>query len=64
MGLTVFAGSYIAFCFIIAYLGREVFIGFWGVLILSVFFTPLLTAILILIFRPKPKKSKLEDLGY
>lgn len=57
-------GAYIIFCFLVAYIGRDVKIGFWGVLVMSIFLTPLLMAILILLLRPKAKTKKLnwEDL--
>lgn len=56
----VFIGVYLVFCLIIALLGRNVLVGFWGVLVISIFLTPLLTAILILFFKPKLRKKKLS----
>lgn len=49
---------YISFCVLVAYAARNVTIGFWGVLLMSLFLTPLLTAILIIILRPKVRRRK------
>jgi len=63
-GLTLYTmiGTYITFCIIVAFLGRHVAVGFWGVFILCLFLTPFVPAILILLFKPKPKVKSLEDL--
>ena len=58
MTFSVFVAFYLTFCLIVAFLGRKVSIGFWGVLIMSIFLTPLLTAIFIVLFRPKAKKKE------
>ncbi len=52
---------YLIFCVLVAYAGRQVAIGFWGVLVMSIFLTPLLTAILIVILRPRSKKKKKDE---
>jgi len=49
---------YVTFCLLVAYAGRNTRIGFFGVLIFSVFMTPLLVAILIVFFQPTKKKRK------
>lgn len=50
-------GVYLAFCLLVAFSGRKVRIGFWGVLVLSILITPLIAAILIVILRPKLKEK-------
>lgn len=62
MTFYVLVTTYITFCLIVAFLGRNVSIGFWGVLILGVLLTPLTPAILILLFKPKAKKKKQDYL--
>lgn len=54
----VLLSIYLTFCVLVAWSARNVAIGFWGVLILSIFLTPLLTAILAVIFSPQSKKKK------
>jgi hypothetical protein len=46
---------YLGFCILVAYGGRDSRVGFLGVLFLSVFFTPLLTAIMLLLFQTRKK---------
>lgn len=58
MTFYVLVTTYIVFCLLVAYLGRNVSIGFGGVLILGVLLTPLTPAILILLFKPKAKRKK------
>ena len=55
---------YFGFCFAVAYAGRNVTIGFWGVLVMSIFFTPLVTALFIVVLRPKYKKREKRELDY
>ena len=59
--LTIFLIIYILFCLLVASAAKNVTIGFWGVLIMSIFLTPLLTAILVLILRPQPKEKKKRE---
>lgn len=58
MTFYVLVTTYIVFCLLVAYLGRNVSIGFWGILILGVLLTPLTPAILTLLFKPKAKRKK------
>jgi fucose permease len=46
---------YLFFCILVAIAGSNAKIGFWGVLFMSLFLTPLFTAILIVILRPRKK---------
>jgi hypothetical protein len=48
---------YLGFCVLVAYGGRASRVGFLGVLFLSVFFTPLLTAILVLLFQSRKEEN-------
>jgi len=50
---------YLGFSILVAYSGKKVIIGFWGLLFMCIFLTPLLTAILIVLL--KPRREKLED---
>ncbi len=52
---------YLIFCFLVAYIGRDAFMGFFGVFILSILITPILAAILIILVRPKPERKKQPD---
>lgn len=45
------------FCFLVALYGRNIAAGFWGMLIMSVLLTPLITGLLYLLFR-RPKSRK------
>ena len=54
----VFIVAYATFCLLVAFAGRRTRIGFFGVLIFSIFMTPLLVAILIVFFQPDPYKAK------
>jgi len=62
--LSLYIGVYVFFCVLVALAARNVAIGFWGVLVLSIFITPLLAAIFVLILKPKPKKKKRRDIDY
>ena len=44
---------YLFFCWAVAYAGKNTRLGFWGVLLLSIFLTPLLIAIFIVLFQPR-----------
>lgn len=55
MGI-VFILVYAIFCLLVAWAGRNSVMGFFGVLVLSIFVTPLLTAILLALFRQRRKK--------
>lgn len=48
---------YLGFCVLVANAAKRVAIGFWGVLVLSIILTPLVTAILAVIFKPRQEKS-------
>lgn len=61
LGLLISLGIYLSFCILVAYVGRRAFIGFWGVFVMSILLTPLLTAILIVLLRPRRRKKRLED---
>jgi uncharacterized membrane protein len=50
--------TYVLFCLLVAFAGRKARIGFVGVLIFSIFMTPLLVAILIMLFGSGKKKKK------
>ncbi len=52
MGI-LFLIVYLAFCILVAYAGRQARLGFFGILILSVLVTPLIAAILLVLFSPK-----------
>ena len=52
---------YLIFCFLVAYAGRDAFMGFIGIFFLSILITPLLTAILVILIRPKAEKKKEVD---
>lgn len=54
---------YILFCLLVAWAGRRTFAGFVGVLIFSVFLTPLLTAVLVILFRGKVKKKTIKTIS-
>ena len=54
--LSLYITVYVFFCILVALAARNVAIGFWGVLVLSIFITPILTTILVLILKPKKKK--------
>lgn len=61
--IPAFLMVYLFFCILVANVAKDVAIGFWGVLIMSMLLTPLLTGILVLLLKPKPKKKKgLENL--
>jgi len=49
---------YGAFCLLVAYAGKHVRIGFFGLLILSIFLTPLAVAILVFILEPRRSRIK------
>jgi len=61
MVLAGFIAIYLGFCLLVAHFGREVTIGFGGVFIVSIFLTPILTALFIVLFRPQFKHKTLED---
>lgn len=52
---------YVFFAFLVAYSGKNVVIGFWGVFIMSLLLTPLITAILIVLLRSKARKIEFEE---
>ena len=52
---------YLVFCFLVAYIGRDAFMGFFGVFGLSILITPVLAAILIILIRPKPQGKKQQE---
>jgi len=56
MGL-VFIVIYVIFSLLVAWAGRHLRLGFFGAFCLSLLLTPLVAAILLLLFQPR-KKSK------
>jgi len=61
MVLAGFIAIYLFFCLMVAYFGSEVTIGFGGVFVVSIFITPILAALFIVLFRPQFKHKTLED---
>jgi hypothetical protein len=57
MGI-VFIIIYVTFSLLVAWAGRRATMGFFGVLALSLIVTPLVTAILLVLFWPRGKKKK------
>jgi len=55
MGTVLFL-IYIGFSLLVAYVGRNLTFGFWGVLGMCLFISPLLTALLIVLLKPKQKE--------
>ena len=54
---------YLFFCFLVAYAGRDALIGFFGIFAVSIFFTPLVAAILVVLFGPAHKgKERINGL--
>lgn len=47
---------YLLFCWLVAYSGKYTRLGFYGVLIVSIFITPLVAAIFIVLFQPRKRK--------
>ncbi len=56
----VFIIGYTIFCFLVAFAGRNTRIGFVGILIFSIFMTPLVVALLIVLLQPVKKKKKVK----
>ena len=52
---------YFIFCLLVAYVGRNVAVGFWGILVMSILFTPLLIALLSVLLKPKSNNVKQLD---
>lgn len=53
--------AHIILSFLLAYLGRNSRLKFWGVLLTSLYFTPLVVGVMLLFFGtscPKPDKKK------
>jgi len=50
---TLFCLFYFVFCLLVAYVGRNTSIGFWGILALCILFSPLLVAIVMVVIRPR-----------
>ena len=46
---------YLFVCALCAYFGRDTRVGYWGTFILSIFLTPLLVVLVLVIFAPAPK---------
>jgi len=55
----IFLIVYLTFCLLVAKAAKNTAIGFLGVLLASIFLTPLLTAIMVLLLR-KPKEEEWE----
>ena len=53
MEILLFLG-YIALCLLVATLGRETRVGYWGTVLISLVVTPFLTFLFIFFFRPRP----------
>ncbi|MCO6487092.1 MAG: hypothetical protein J5I98_01680 [Phaeodactylibacter sp.] len=49
---------YLFFCWLVAYGGRRTRLGFYGVLIVSILITPLVSAISIVLFQPRKRKNQ------
>jgi hypothetical protein len=49
--------AYAGLCLLVAYAGRDTKVGFWGLLLFSVLLTPLVTAVLTVLFRPRRRKK-------
>ena len=47
---------YLFFCWLVAYGGKHTRLGFYGVLIVSIFLTPLVVAIFIVLFQPRRRR--------
>jgi hypothetical protein len=45
-----FWAAYLLLCVIAGYLGKETRLGFWGVVLVSVFLTPVLTLLFLVLF--------------
>jgi len=45
--------AYVLLAFICALYGKQTRIGFWGVLLLSLFFTPVLVLAFLFLFKPE-----------
>jgi len=43
---------YISLCFLVSYYGKHTRLGFWGLLLVSVFFTPWLVGIGLVLLAP------------
>lgn len=56
--------AHIIFSILLAYLGRNSRLKFWGVLLTSLYMTPLVVGVMLLFFGsscPKPEKKKEES---
>ena len=42
--------AYILLCVIAAYLGKDTRLGFWGILVVGVFLTPLASLVMVVLF--------------
>ena len=49
---------YLFLCFVVAMLGRKTILGFWPNFLFSIFLTPLIPLIYVLIIGERPKKSQ------
>ena len=59
--IVIAVAVYLSFCLLVAYLARRVTIGFAGVFICSIILTPVLTALFIVIFKPRYRRKTLEE---
>jgi len=44
---------YVILCLTVARIGRFTLLGYWGILLLSILVTPLLTGIAVVLLKPK-----------
>lgn len=51
--LPAFAVTYALLCLLVSYIGRQTAVGFWGVLVLCVLFSPFIMAIILLVALPR-----------
>ena len=49
--------AYVALCLLVATLGRETRIGYWGTVLISLVITPFLTFVFIVFFKRRPSVS-------
>lgn len=48
---------YLVFCWLVAHAGRRTRLGFFGVLFVSIFITPLVAAIFMVLFQPQRRRK-------
>ena len=48
---------YLAVCALCGYFGRDTRMGYWGAFILSIFFTPVLIILVLVLFAPASNRN-------